>query len=218
MHDSSALEKLMKSLDDPKNPFQNSPQDKLYCLSTGLDLCCIKNSSECQEDLTHFERPIRKMKIKNFTNDVSKTKLRGKDQTIKEVLCTWDIFQRLHYLGVAQNLDPKSILSHPSTPVPFSLCHIIGAMKRNRKISNDENNKRKFKAPVNKEPLYKNIYIINTMAFLQTLPELPLAFDGVAKVCMLLFTRCCAHSQSLTEKVPQSRTMTGMRVGSTTYT
>ena len=123
----SDLENLIKSLEDTMNPFQNNPKDKLYCLSTGQaasnemqsDLTNLEEKGvllyqefikECQEDPAHFERPLNKRKIKNFASDASKIKLRTKDQTIKEVCCTRDLFRRLLYLGVTQNLDLKSIL------------------------------------------------------------------------------------------------------------
>ena len=207
--DNSDLENLIKSLEDTMNPFQNNPEDKLYCLSTGQaasnevqsDLTNLEEKGvllyqefikECQEDPTRFERPLKKRKIKNFASDTSKTKLRTKDQTIKEVRCTRDLFGRLLYLGVTQNLDLKSILSHPLTPVPFSLCHITGAMNKTEKSALMRTIEER--TPINKEPLDKNTYIIDTMFFLQTLPELPPTFGGIAKVVL---QHACSFSQDV---------------------
>ena len=103
--DTADLEKLTKSLDDTMNPFQNNSQDKFYCLNTGqaasnevqTDLTNLEEKGillfqefikECQKDPTRFERPVKKIKIKNFAIDASKIKLRTKDQIIKEARCT----------------------------------------------------------------------------------------------------------------------------------
>lgn len=137
---------------------------------------------ECQEDSTRFERPIKKIKKKkNFASDATNTKVGTKHQTIKEVCCTRDLFGRLLYLGVTLNLDLKPILSHPMTLVPFSLCHITGAMNKTEKSALMR--RLEERVPVNKEPLDKNTYIIDTM-FFRTLPELPSTFGGLAKVVL----------------------------------
>ena len=79
--DNSDLESLIQSLEDTVNPFQNNPEGKLYCLSTGQaasnevqsNLTNLEEKGvllyqefikECQEDPTRFERPLRKRKIK----------------------------------------------------------------------------------------------------------------------------------------------------------
>ena len=99
-----------------------------------------------------------------------------KDQTIKVVRCTRDLFGRLLYLGVTQNLNLTSILSHPLTPVPLSLYHITGAMNKTEKSALMRILEER--TPINKEPLDNYIYIIDTMFFLRTLPELPPTFGG----------------------------------------
>ena len=79
--DNSDLENLIKSLEDTMNPFQNNPEDKLYCFSIGQaassevqsDLTNLEEKGvllyqefikECQKDPTHFERPLKKRKLK----------------------------------------------------------------------------------------------------------------------------------------------------------
>ena len=121
-----------------------------------------------------------------------KTKVSTKDQTIRKVRCTLDLFGRPLYLGVTQNLDLKSILSHPLTPVPFSLCHITGAMNKTEKSALMR--RLEERVPNNKEPLDKSTYIIDTMFFLRTLPELPPTFGGIAKVVL---QHACSFSQDV---------------------
>ena len=49
---------------------------------------------------------------------------------VKEVLCTRDIWGRLVYLTVVQNLALEHVMSYPMTMVPLSLAYIDGAMSR----------------------------------------------------------------------------------------
>ena len=88
--------------------------------------------------------------------------------------------------GITQNLDIKSILSHPLNPVPFSLCHITGAMNKTEKSALMRILEER--APVNKEPLGKSSYI------LRTLPELPPTFGEIAKVVL---QHACSFSQDV---------------------
>ena len=77
--DNSDWENLIKSLEDTMNPFQNNPEDKLYCLSTcqaasnkvQSNLTNLEEKGvllyqefikQCQEDPTSFERPLKKGK------------------------------------------------------------------------------------------------------------------------------------------------------------
>ena len=197
--DNSDLEKLILYLEDTMNPFQVNLEDKLYCLSTGRsasseverDLTNLEEKGqlmyqtfidECQQDPTRFERPIKKKKVKNFASDAVKTRVSAKDQSIKEIRCTRDLFGRLLYLGISENLDLKSILSHPLTPVPFSLCHITGAMNKTEKSALMR--ALEERVPTNNDVMDKNTYIIDTMFFLRTLPELPPTFGGIAKVVL----------------------------------
>ena len=168
VRDNSDLRNIIKAIEDTLNPFQDNLLDKLFCLTTG----CAASS----------ERPIKRRKIKNFASDAVKTKVKSKDQTILEVRCTRDIFGRLLFLAVTQNMDMATVLSYPLTPVPFTLCHIRGAMNKTNKSALMV--KLEGKGDSNKEPSLVDMYVIDAMFFLRTLPELPSTFDGIAKMIL----------------------------------
>ena len=193
VRDNLDLRNIIKAIEDTLNPFQDNLLDKLFCLTTGCaassdvqtDLTSIVDSGtiwsdqfqdECKDDPSRFERPIKRRKIKKFASDSVKTKVKSKDQTILEVRCTRDIhvFGRLLFLAVTQNMDMPTVLTYPLTPVPFTLCHIRGAMNKTNKSALMV--KLKGKGDSNKEPSLVDMYVIDAMFFLRTLPELPSTF------------------------------------------
>ena len=124
----------------------------------------------------------KRRKIKKLASDSVKTKVKSKDQTILEVRCTRDIFGRLLFLAVIQNMDMATVLTYPLTPVPFTLCHIRGAMNKTNKSALMV--KLEGKGDSNKEPSLVDMYVIDAMFFLRTLPELPSTFGGIAKMIL----------------------------------
>ena len=207
--DNSDLQNIMKDLEDTLNPFQDNLLDKLFCLTTGCaassdvqnDLTSIVDSGtiwsdqfqdECKDDPSRFERPIKCRKIKNFASDAVKTKVKSKDQTILEVRCTRDIFGRLLFIAVSQNLDMATVMSYPLTPVPFTLCHITGAMNKTNKSALMAKLEGKWDS--NKEPSLVDVYAIDAMFFLGTLPELPSTFGGIAK---MILQKACAFAKEV---------------------
>ena len=109
VRDNSDLQNIIKAPEDTLNQFQDNLLDTLFCLTTGCAASSdVQNyltstvdsgtiwsdqfQDECKDDPSHFERPIKRRKIKNFASDAVKTKVKSKDQTILEVRCTRDIF------------------------------------------------------------------------------------------------------------------------------
>ncbi len=62
-----------------------------------------------------------------------KTKLTIKGQKIKELQGTCDLFGRLLYLDVTNDLDLKVIFGFPLTPVPLTLAHVDGTKHSTQK-------------------------------------------------------------------------------------
>ena len=192
VRDNSDLQNIIKALEDTLNPFQDNLLDKLFCLTTGCaasydvqnDLTSIVDSGtiwsdqfqdECRDDPSRFERPNKRRKIKQFASDAVQTK-------VLEVSCTRDIFGRLLFLAVTQNLDMATVLSYPLTPVPFTLCHITGAMNKTNKSAVMV--KLEGKGDSKKESSLVDVYVMDAMFFLRTLPELPSTFGGIAKMIL----------------------------------
>ncbi len=87
-----------------------------------------------------------------------RTKIGGKDQKIREIRYTRDIFGRLLYLAITQKLDLAEVLSFPLTDVPFSLCHISGAMNKTDKSALLK--KLEAKVSDNEDPSQIDAYIV----------------------------------------------------------
>ena len=82
-----------------------------------------------------------------------------------------------------------TVLSSPLTPVPFTLCHITGAMNKTNKSALMV--KLEGKGDSNKEPSLVDVHVIDVMFFLRTLPELPSMFGGIAK---MILQKACAFA------------------------
>ena len=196
----------MQSLEETLNPFkENLPA--LICLTTGRatstdiqdDLTDIVNIgskwyqeylTECKDDPKRFEKPIKRRKVKNFTHDALKTKFSSKDKKIREIQCTRDIFGRLLFLASSKKLNLASVLSFPLTQVPLSLCHITGAINKTDKSTLMK--KLEAEAIANTQPDHTDVYILDAMFFLRTLPELPPTFGGLARV---ILQHACSFSK-----------------------
>ena len=67
-------------------------------------------SAVYKENPARFEKPIKRRKIKNFTNDFKKMNIPQKDLKVKEVLITRDIWGHLVYLAAVQNLELEHVM------------------------------------------------------------------------------------------------------------
>ena len=204
--DNNDLQTVVKGLEEMLNPF-TMDDDKLYCLTTGRaastdvmsDLLTIVDKGTmwyeefltgCKDNADRFDKPIKHRKVKNFANDALTIKVAAKDQKIKEVRCTRDLFGRLLFLAASQNVDLGTVLSHPLTPVPLSLCHITGAMNKTDKSTLMK--KLEAKSTNNEQPANVDVYLIDAMFFLRTLPSLPPTFGGIA---MVILQHACSFAQ-----------------------
>ena len=61
--------------------------------------------AECKDDPKRFEKPIKRNKIKNFTDDAIKTKVSYKDKNMKEIKCKRDIFGKLLFIAGTKKLE-----------------------------------------------------------------------------------------------------------------
>ncbi len=82
------------------------------------------------------------------------------------------------------------VLSYLLTSVPLSLCHITGAMNKTDKSALMI--KLEAKGTNDGEPDKVDVYLIDAMFFLRTLPNLPPTFGGIAKT---IFQQACSNAQ-----------------------
>ena len=110
-----------------------------------------------------FNRPIKRKKVKNFGQDAVKMKVSGKDNKLKEVKCTRDLFGRLLYLALTQEFefDLGKVLSYPLLPVPLSLCQITGDMNKTSKCKLMD--VLEAEGTCNAEPTEVDAYLVDAM-------------------------------------------------------
>ena len=193
------LNKVMEHIKKSRNPFQiaDSAQKILVNLNTGKAASqavrdCLLNVpekgrelhnnfiSECQEDLSRFERPIKKQKLLTFKDAGAKGRKKSVDRKIAELKYTRDLMGRLVVLAMKKDLDLEHVMSYPLTTVPLSLCSTDGMMAKTDKsvLKVLEN-----KVEQHKSPQVVDACIIDGNILLHTLPatKLPATFGGVAR-------------------------------------
>ena len=134
IRDTRDVEEVITALRSTMNPFNAEGTDnaKLYHLTSGraasndmkddqINVVSIrvlhgqtnfgKSEQKIQPGKKRFAKPIKRRKIKNFTTDAKKINIHRKDLTVKEVLCTRDIWGCLVYLAAVQNLELEHVMS-----------------------------------------------------------------------------------------------------------
>lgn len=85
---------------------------------------------ECQNDISRFNRPIKRNAIRNFSVEIYKTK-NATGKPINETKTERNILGHVLCLALENKIDLSKILSHPLTTVPHSLAHCDGYMISN---------------------------------------------------------------------------------------
>ena len=143
----SDLAKLIHGIEETMNPFNTDANDKLFYNVTGKDVpddirdniiqyrelgneWCQEFITGCSEDPARFEKPIRRRKVKTFSQAATNSNIRGKDELLVELKGTIYLFGRLLYLSTQNNIDLTKIFTYPLVPVPLSLAHVDGSMHK----------------------------------------------------------------------------------------
>ena len=140
------IHKIMHGITNTMNPLKLPATDNLYCLSTGKKVSvevrddlvncvaisrtwCVEFKEECLRDEDRFQKPIPRRKLKTFTSDAVKSKVKSHDKLkIMELTGSRDLLGRLLYLSAMSDLDLQKVVEYPLMPVPLSLANIDGAM------------------------------------------------------------------------------------------
>lgn len=198
--DRDDLKKVMEHIKKSRNPFQGKDRapNILVNLHTGKAASqpvrdCLLNVpgkgrelhknfiTECQEDPSRFEKPIRKQKLLTFKDEGAKGRKKSVDRKIAELKCTRDLMGRLVVLAMKKNLDLEHVMSYPLTTVPLSLCSTDGMMTKTDKSVLLKVLEEKVEKHMS--PLVVDACIIDGNFLLHTLPatKLPATFGGVAR-------------------------------------
>lgn len=202
-HDTQKLESLINFFKQCTNPFSNDlAKDKLYNVSTGQStsdevyefLSTVESEGENKRNLfiaesfnepQRFDRAIQKNKIINFSyKQTKKTKINGQ---VKEIKIQRDVFGRLLYASLQnQELDLKSLLCYPLSPISFSLCHYDGNIcKTNKSVITQEFLKHQpaeVDAPAADVHIYDGFYVLHKMK------TVPITYRKVAEYLFKIVT------------------------------
>ena len=138
--DNEDLTKLVHAIRTTMNPFEQEPDNNLFCMATGKkvrddikedllnfekkgDIWCKEFMTGCFSDPSRFEKPIPRRKVQTFATAAIKSKATAKDLKVKELTGTRDLFGRLLYLSTVEKLDLEKVFQYPLTQVPLSLAH-----------------------------------------------------------------------------------------------
>ena len=207
VRDNSDVQKIISGIEETLNPFNEAAQDgNLYCLSTGKAtteevkselLHCTEMgkrhrdafTEECLTNPGRFEKPIKRCKVKNFSADAIKVKLTVKDKKIKELQGTRDLFGRLLYLAVTNDVDLAVVFSYPLTPVPLTLAHVDGSMNKTNKSKLMHKLEEKVETS---QPSSYDACAVDAMFLVRSLVNVPATFGEIA---MVLLTRLLAFAK-----------------------
>lgn len=89
--------------------------------------------AECEIDAGRFSKPIRRNTIRNFTNEIGKTKGPSQKKYINETKYERSMLAQIFCLAYTHSVDLNKVLSYPLTSVPRSLAHEDGTMNKNSK-------------------------------------------------------------------------------------
>ena len=193
------FQKVIDGIVNTLNPFDASFADEnLYCLSTGKStspdiktelLHCVETGekyceefrAQCFKDPTRFEKPIPRRKVKNFSADAVKVKITGKDNKIKELKGTRDLFGRLLHIAASHDLDLEMVFSYPLTPVPLNLAHVDGSINKTDKSKLLHLLEVRVKS---EKPESIDACAVDAMFLIRTLINIPETFGLLAKLIL----------------------------------
>ena len=203
------LIKVLDGVASTMDPFDLELDDSLYCLTTGRaaskeikeDLLNIQNKGSTwadefmngrTEDPKRFEKPIPRRKIKNFTSDAMKTKIPAKDQKLKELLGTRDLFGRLLYLSTLRHLDLEKVFEFPLTPVPHALAHLDATIHKTDKAKLMHQLEKLVDKPNDPTPERIHVTLVDAMSLLHLHKNPPASFGAITRQ---LLKQLCSMSE-----------------------
>ena len=123
----SDLAKLIHGIEETMNPFNTDANDKLFYNVTGKHVpddirdniiqyrelgneWCQEFITGCSEDPARFEKPIRRRKMKTFSQAATNSNIRGKDERLMEFRkCEINLYLLIHKLQIKSPAPPPSM-------------------------------------------------------------------------------------------------------------
>lgn len=198
-----ALTTLRHTILNYMNPFNNIDSDFLFNISTGK--AAIKKTEEfllkilevgdenrskfieeCSNDITRFEKPIKKNAISTFANEGVKYSVRHKNST-QELKLERDLVSKILLLSLDNKIDLQLVLNYPLTPVPLSLCNLDGTIVKTNKAALLSILQSFDTDP--EDPPFIDAIIVDGFFFLHLIKDHPTTFEALAR---FILSRLCA--------------------------
>lgn len=141
--------------------------------------------TKCTNSPNSFEDPISKVKIMNFSYEVSKKTINSGNK-VQEVKMQRDLFGRLLGLSLDYEIDMEYILSYPVTPLPMSMCRLDGSIYQTDKSTIVKCFEKEHK--VSDAPNTFHVVIVDGFFLLHTMHDIPATFGGISKKIMSILT------------------------------
>lgn len=136
----------------------------------------ITFTTECRVQ-DRFDKSISKNKIINFeAKNKKKVKINGK---VQEIRIQRDVFGRLLYASLENDIDLEKALSYPNAPISFSLCHADGNICKTKKSVITTELLKYQEADVTVEN--SDIHIIDGFYLLHTLKNVPGKYGKISE-------------------------------------
>lgn len=140
---SEEMRKTINPFDDGLNPSNlfNLSSGKAASVETANFLLNVENNgfkqmkdfiNECKVDAKHFEKPLKRNNMKNFSVEEFKGK-NSKVKNIDQAKAERNVLGQMLCLALANEIEVLTLFSHPLTTVPHSLAHFDGTMIANKK-------------------------------------------------------------------------------------
>ncbi|KAF9408574.1 hypothetical protein HW555_011794 [Spodoptera exigua] len=141
--------------------------------------------TECTDSPDRFEKPIPKVKIMNFSNEIVKKTIKSGNK-VQEIKMQRDLFGRLLGLSLDYKIDMEKILCYPVTPLPMSMCRVDGSLYQTDKSAIVKCFEKQQKCT--DAPSTLDVVIVDGFFLLHTMHDIPATFGGISKKIMSILT------------------------------
>ncbi|CAH1173831.1 unnamed protein product [Phaedon cochleariae] len=138
---------------------------------------------ECVEDENRFEKPIKRNKVLNFTDNMQKKKIPVSGKVV-ELRMQRDLFGQFLCISLKKSLDIEKVLIYPLTPVPLSMCHIDGTICKTNKAALLKILEQQVEPHI---PKQTNVKVFDGFFMLHLMREIPATYGNISTKILSMF-------------------------------
>nr|CAH7741160.1 unnamed protein product [Callosobruchus chinensis] len=138
---------------------------------------------QCAEGDKRFEKPIKKNKVLNFTDNMQKKKMSVSGK-VMELRMQRDLLGQFLCILLRKSLDIDTILTYLLTPVPLSMCHIDGSICKTNKAALLKVLEQQIEPHT---PEHTNIKVFDGFFMLHLTREVPVTYGNISTEILNMF-------------------------------